>query len=953
MFNTCNCAPNCPDQWLFLGVSIRNYSIQMGWGDGASSLTVDLVEDTEPTCDGRFKKHLDEKFIVQETTAPDSGFFGLQNNIIGRPVLFRHEDFEFGGIVSDWNESNSSSGIRIYTVTVEAPTQVLASLNMIIDSYDGDVSAVPNTANIYGFYERQSCDSFGDSKNFGNGMAWNKIKAALAVLTSAIDPLLISVSGYLQNGRVKLVQGLNGGCGLVREDDIGYLLDLGELPLAPDYYRFSGVSLNLLDAINNLAEDAAINWFAELILCCINDVVYKIIKIRTVDRSIPPVPDAVRNFVTLYNNSSDKCGVIDYSVGQEHKDDYLHGVLIGPNREQIYTTDWTRAGGVPVRTYQDVSTGESTGQDVEFKSWLRLIDTGTNLPTVIASTATVSRIKYITSNIPIDTYDLSDDLISPYWGLDTDGNTIMSYSVDFFPEDTGFSTGPLSSPVFFLGNSASLNDKFFLMSAPNFLEVSEPEILASLGGYDQWESYISQANTQTYQIVKTAKEFLNLANGVGLHNLNHLINLYKGSISPVLASLIKPMHMLALRRVSSEDPLYNQIENDNNILFNWVAEYASTYYGRQFMIRVPEICVTREDDTQQFKFSYEVSDGGWNEFNDVEYTTLLGINIPSQQIDFFRGSDGRIKSFCKFENANLLIFDNLSDNDYGYIDGGGGTIWVKCDVDPEIKFGDYSNFTDPRVVIHLPDTIRLKQDNVWVKRDGSITSINQGPNIRWSTGVQSDWSSTILKSVGSASKTAFLSERAIQPNSICFGIRNNTKVYGPWFATNGTSIGGGVNIEEDANLTPWAFGSKDILESVASAQVLEGVSNMYYSESGSITIPGSPTGRIGDELLSINGLGYISGQFYANSRVVETNIDLTTGLEYIEVHLIKTTFRWVGNYGPIINSISTRVGPSGMTTTLNMSNYRKKLKRFSKVRLNQTKEIGRLRQDILKNNGRV
>ena len=73
--------------------------------------------------------------------------------------------------------------------------------------------------------------------------------------------------------------------------------------------------------------------------------------------------------------------------------------------------------------------------------------------------------------------------------------------------------------MFFDGNSTAISDQFFVLSCGNSLEISEPELLAALGGFDQWDTYISQANTATYQIVNTARQLLSLAANSGVKNL--------------------------------------------------------------------------------------------------------------------------------------------------------------------------------------------------------------------------------------------------------------------------------------------------------------------------------------------------------------------------------------------------------------------------------------------------
>lgn len=936
MFNNCDCAGDCLNQWLFLGASVKSFSANIGFAEDTTSITVELVEDTEFTCDGRVKKYIDETFNVQETEGADPGFFGTQINIIGRPVLFKFEGFEFAGIVSDWTEQNSSGGKNLYSVTIEAPTFLLSCLNIIVNQYNGAVSGVPNLANVYGLLEGSSCENLGGSHNYGNGMPWNTILAGLRILTSVINPPL-GYLDYLQSNRIKYLPGLNGGFGLIREDDTGYILDLEELPLAPDYYRVNDSISNLTDIINNLAADASFDWYCELMPCVHEGQVLKVIKVRVIDRSIPPLPDAIDNFIGQM--AANRCGVSSYEKGQEQRDDYLHSILIGPPKHQIYATNWTRTDD-PERLEIEVATGETTGIEYTYTVWIR-----DNEGNSTSEERTGTRnIQVLTEDVPIDLYDLSDDIIAPFWGLNVSGNVITSYAIDFFPEDSGLSTGPQDSPVFFQANTWPLNDKFFLLSVGN-IELSEPELIASLAGFDVWESYITQAFTQTSSAIQAVRTFMGFdRRQIGLHNLSHLIQIFNESAG---FNILKPMHMLALRKVSGNHSLLEQIESDIRTLYEWVLHYAQQYYGRQFMVRVPDVCVAYDEETDQYKYNYEISDGGWNEYDGVEFSDLLDIPIPSAGIDFFRLQDGRIGAFCQFPSANLLNFDQLSEDDYGYIDISGGILWVRCDVNPNIVFGDSSTLSDPRVVITLPQAVRLKTSNIWVEKDGSIKCINAGPTLRWSNEAIEQWKDGIEYSVGATSKMAYLAERTVQPYAVAIPMINNKDTYGPWLATNGLSIGGQVRAETDSSLVPWNFGSMTDLDTVAQSQANEGVSNMYYSESGSVTIPGVPTGRIGDELLSVNGSAYISGQFDANSRVVTVDQTAFPGVDYIRVDLIVGSLKWVGSYGPIITNIQCSVGTNGITTTYNMTSFKKKFKKFSKCRITRMKELADIRKRFL------
>ena len=936
IYDTCDCTEECPNQWLFLGASVTSFSSAHGWGETASTLTVELAEDTEPTCDDRVKKYIDDKFVTQDYTDPDPGFFGTQQEIIGVPVLFKFEDFEFAGLVSDWEQREGTDGKNLFTVTVEAPTLLLSATQVVIDAYTGSVNSVPNVINAFGLFEGTSCSTFGDSENFGRGMPWNNVLAAIAVLTSAINPAPANLD-YLQSNRLKYRPGLPGGFGLVKEDDTGYLLDTSELPLAPDYYRMGGDSINLLDAINQVANDSIMDWFAELTPCCYEGSVYKIIKIRTVDRTVPPVPNAVDDFITTYNNSY--CGVSSWSKGKEQRDGVLHSIVVGGPVQYIQETTWARTTD-KITTNECIFTGDTVTESVTRTQLIPGVVVGTTVEIEVTGTINVP----VCSNIDIDRYDLSDDLIAPYWGLDVNGDVIMSTGIDYYASIPSEAEGT-DAPVFFPANSWALNDKFFSLTAPTSIVLSEGELMAAQAGFDAWESYIQQESTETFVLFSASDELYNQTSGAGLHNLNHIIQGIKNNANGY-GQFLKPFHMLALRKVSNRDALADAVQKDKQILFNWVLDYANEYYGTQFMVRIPDVCVVQDPETLQFILSNEPSDGGWPE----SLTSILGIDLDSADMDFFRLEDGRISTFCRFNSANLLNFEGLSPDDYGYYDNGNGYLYLRCTIDPGIVFGDRSTLSDPRVVIRLPQVIGIKESNLFLERDGSLHSLTRGSNKLWAREAQQQWVENVVKSTGSVSKIKYAPERPAQPDGICVPLINNTATYGPWIATNGLSVGGVVNYEVDASLVPWNFGGHTLLDTVGNSQATLGVSTMFFAETGTITTPGIPKGRPGDELLSINGSGYVSGQFTANTRQVTVNNGLS-GVQYITVNLIAGPGRWVGTLGPIVTNmtISVTPGTSGMTTTYNVTSYRKKFRRFSKVNLNRFKEIGQLRQDILKN----
>ena len=102
-----------------------------------------------------------QKFVSTYWTEPDPGFFGASNNwtpdgvfpgnnrgpdynwtdndgydIIGVPVYFRMLDFEFLGLVKNWNYTDGSGGQNI-TVQVESPVSLLSNSYVVAHGFGG------------------------------------------------------------------------------------------------------------------------------------------------------------------------------------------------------------------------------------------------------------------------------------------------------------------------------------------------------------------------------------------------------------------------------------------------------------------------------------------------------------------------------------------------------------------------------------------------------------------------------------------------------------------------------------------------------------------------------------------------------------------------------------------------------------------------------------------------
>src|SRR3990172_6740660 len=143
---------------LFLGCSIMEFSATVGWNQQVSELTVQLVEDNQPApAGGNGKLYYDRKLIPRRTYAADPGFFCYNGGppLVGSPVYFRVDNFEFAGLLQSWSQSSSTSANPAYTVHIVDPRQILENAQLIIGDYAGGIpSNLYNVFNVYGFMER-------------------------------------------------------------------------------------------------------------------------------------------------------------------------------------------------------------------------------------------------------------------------------------------------------------------------------------------------------------------------------------------------------------------------------------------------------------------------------------------------------------------------------------------------------------------------------------------------------------------------------------------------------------------------------------------------------------------------------------------------------------------------------------------------------------------------------
>lgn len=138
------------------GVYVSNMSVSIGWGGSGGTLQMTLVED-------------ETNGVVLEKNAAGIPFYGGGPNspTTGTACYFKYGSFYFGGIFQRWTYKESATGGRTYDIVLESPSKLMEGVQLIIENYNGATDQWANQY-TYGaplFYAKNSY-----STNIGDGV---------------------------------------------------------------------------------------------------------------------------------------------------------------------------------------------------------------------------------------------------------------------------------------------------------------------------------------------------------------------------------------------------------------------------------------------------------------------------------------------------------------------------------------------------------------------------------------------------------------------------------------------------------------------------------------------------------------------------------------------------------------------------------------------------------------
>jgi hypothetical protein len=744
-------------QTRFFGASIASISARVGWGSESSEITIDLVEDT---CSGSRVDYDDEG---NASSVTDSDAFRPPK--LGQPGYFKFGSFSFGGIIKNWEYNDSATGGYTSTVRLTSPTEVLEAGNVILSGYDGGTQGIPN---LFSAAAPLWCNDA--------GVTW-------AEITAVIHWQVFQLAG------------------------VSYILDVSEVPGYD--YRFTGDSVNVLEAIDTAVKALGGRFYVDLIKSSLPDMPENsgFIKIRfvgvneTIESAdlvddaidINPVDRLSQGLVTqFFGGSSCSSGLMHRSRGIELRNAITNSLLVGDSMQVLWGVD------------------NATDETVDEDNFV------------------------------------AEGLIRQFWGLKENGDAIIGVGDG---DDHNFDV-----------DCSNLNVD---IGVPTY-NVTVREIRAAMHSFESWMAYMQFVKKDILKRALKAQgedyePILRTGETSGLRKLLTYVDTAKAAD---LDAASEPDDWLVQSAVGAD-----RIEKAKNkgkwqgarVLHNFVQGFAE-FYGKKFIVALPMIaCCT--DDNLNIKQSWEQTDGGWTE------SDVMGLAAGSAQLELFKLDDGRIGPVLKWtlNNAiNRFDLDELAGQEF-YAQNL-QNVWVKAQFDQIINPCGGSPLgvvgvggavqkeeADDDIPLALPLAmwaLLMDKENEarrwdWQNDDEARTEADA--EAKYPDLDDGDHES-ILELVN---RPGFDNIRGLGmappvylPGSAVIPLKSNAKSYGPWFATTEGQISLGVagksDYERSTTFNPWTFGSTATMNSAALTHVSSKVSNQQVLESGSGTITAGP-----------------------------------------------------------------------------------------------------------------
>lgn len=494
----------------------------------------------------------------------------------------------------------------------------------------------------------------------------------------------------------------------------------------------------------------------------------------------------------------------------------------------------------------------------------------------------------ITTLYPLENWGTSDPAVIPFWGFDIDGNPITGQKPDgtFFADDDHA----------MLLNASEIADVMGAIGLTPRYPCSILELRCALIDYDSWATFL-----YVYK-----REF---AQALGIYGATY-VEVDGDLPGQLIIDCVNDRLELAQQLGSMNNN--SQWTTISQRVYEYVRDQAETYYGRQFLVKIPfQLQIKVVPDTTQVFYSDEPADAGFL----PELSLPLGLNYINE--NFFLTPDGRMSPFFRFQFNST--FRSVSGTKIVTVNASRlpSEAVIQADARPENTYV-YVGYGAPENSPILQNGVLAGGNIIFARGAAGFpvpAMVCTIPSPLWAQGTDplggiEDLAAILNMPIENLVRAAQfradsfpmrINPPAFYPNGVAIAMKSNQYTYGPWgkFTANGR-----VHFEQDTSLTPWDYGGYDNLNLGAFARLATIQNPNQVKEKGSVNQPGAPLASLGDVLI---------------------------------------------DKGPTIGNIEVTVDPQqGITTSYSMETYVPRFGKFNDENQTRLKRFGQASQQMRK-----
>lgn len=742
--------------------------------------------------------------LVEDLDAGDA----FTRPAVGSPVTFTIDEtgWYFAGIIQSSQERRDTNGNPLFEITVIDPRELLDGTYIILNGYTGTINT-PNTYNVYGYLLTQ-------------GIYRSSAGFKLNQIISAMNTLLIGNTGY--GSQLNLLGN-------------PYMLNLA-FPNVPDYYRITDDYISIMELVRRVCEDTNHDFFFSVV-----PGGFPTLTLRLRDRNAIYETGAINRFIQSVQGASVKYSGFEFASSTTSK--FLTGGRIAklffqfpPEKAMENPYDepiWPYWG---VDSNRNIIIGEGENDEHEFTieidHW--------NIPELGSRyTTDVGELR-----AALDSQDAWESYL-----LLRDNN---EYRINPKGENTAnFKEGvkPFHNLIRGRIHGDRLSNGVFVEGSKEFTDM----------GFDPETDVVYL----TYKHDGKKNPHFGKATKIGFNT-----SLLMKYVAAFLYSQVnmRPEVPIGVNEIKGFNPkppnvdnsaaqiLHEFIEHRRQQVYSFVRGYAEEYYGKQYMIKLPFVISNRDEFLQVFT-SYETTDAAYLTEEDFAIAWQHNLlPIPFSNGFLYRdpvlsSEDGRIYAYARFDGQESCDFSDIPP-DAIVVSPIFNSVFIRCEVEPQLVYQDYSLLYGPRAVVRLPG-------RVVVETDPFATGFNVVANFLYPVWQEAGKDNKVFNpsylveslvkdQAGADALNMWMGRYAVEPNLLGVPLLSQDR-YGPWYAIG---IQGRTEYEQDDELVPWNFNSYDEMNLVANSKVTQSISNNQFSENGTIEFPGFPSVLLGDALVA-------------------------------------------------------------------------------------------------------